>query len=217
MSVALTPEESRLALHFGLLNCRLHIAQQSLPPFLVELLLKLDKEVRHATFRVKPSVSDAWLHQAFPFLHLSLVGPLRKSDSQESFHQIESLVREAVNGAVPEEYATHQLRRWVESRVELGSLSTEEIVEEMVVVLLSPLSSMLNSLDPLLSRSFSTMICEFFFDLLDVRNVFGININQFQAEIIRSASLQLCCVFSVCCSIDSTIRRMCQPRIVHPS
>ena len=103
-----------------------------------------------------------------------------------------------MNGAVPEEFATDQLRKWAESQTALDSLSTEVVVEEMVVALLSPLSSTLRTLDPLTSLSFSTMICEFFFDLLDVRNVFGININPFQAEIVHSASLQLCCVYFVC-------------------
>lgn len=196
--MALTPEESRSALHFGLINHRIHIAQQSFPTSLVELLLKLDKEVHHATFRAKPSVSDAWLHHTFQFLHISLVGHVEEFYSQESFHQIESLVREAVNGAVPESYATDQLRNWAESQRELNSLSAEAIVEEMVVILLSPLSSILSSLDPITSLSFSTMVCEFFFNLLDVRNVFGININPYQSRIVRSASLQLSCVCNVC-------------------
>lgn len=194
----MTPEESRLALHFGLINYRLRTAQQSFPDSLVELLLKLDKAVRHATFRAKPSLSDAWIHHAFPFLHLSLVCSVWQDDTQESFHQIESLVRETVNGAVPEEYATDQLRKWAESQTALDSLSMEVVVEVIVVALLSPLALMLRTLDPLTSLSFSTMVCEFFFDLLDVRNVFGININPFQAEIVRSASLQLCCVLIVC-------------------
>lgn len=103
-----------------------------------------------------------------------------------------------MNGAVPEEYATDLLRKWAESQAALDSLSTEVVVEEMVIALLSPLASMLRTLDSLTSLSFSTMVCEFFFDLLDVRNVFGININPFQTEIVRSASLQLCCVFIVC-------------------
>ena len=196
MTIALTPEESRLAIHFGLISTRLHIAQQSLPDSLVEMILKL-YELSQTLPHVKPSVSDPWLQDTFHFLHLSLVGMCISSYPKEVFHQIEALLREACCDMVPENYATLRLRSWVETNEEPWSLPTVEVVEQMMLVLLSPIAPALSSLDEVAAVSFSRMVCEYLCDLMELRPLFGINITAFHDELIRFTSLRLCS-FSLC-------------------
>lgn len=194
MTIALTPEESRLAIHFGLISTRLHIAQQSLPDSLVEMILKLYK-LSQTLPHVKSSVSDPWLRDTFHFLHLSLVLVCICSNPKEVFHQIESLLREACCDIVPENYATLRLRSWVETNEEPWSLPTVQVVEEMMLVLLSPMAPVLSSLDGVAAVSFSRMVCEYLCDLMELRPLFGINITAFHDELIRFTSLRLCSLF----------------------